>query len=131
MTRKPKFDRTAAFKSIVGADAPQEEEARQAKPLEKEAVSKKDIATLPQQIKEASTLEPTETVTLPVSAETASPPEPQPLVTIPQRAENRTMRKQLLLPPTLGRAAERKARSMGLSLNEVVNQLLARWLEGP
>lgn len=100
MTRKPTFDRTAAFKSIVGAETQQaaETEAAEAPPV-------RAVVEAPQQAAAAH------------------------LVTVPEKVEKRSLRKHVLLTPSLGRAAERKARSMGLSLNEAINQLLARWVE--
>lgn len=102
MARKHTFDQSAAFKSIVGAT--------EEPPAQVEAQTPK--------------AEPT---AAPVEKDT--PAASSSLVHKIEKAERRTVRKHVLLTPTLSKQTERKARAMGLSLNEVINQLLTHWME--
>lgn len=51
------------------------------------------------------------------------------LIIKPVTKETRSKKTNILLPPTLDKAVKQKAKKEGVSLNEVVNQLLEMWIE--
>jgi predicted HicB family RNase H-like nuclease len=63
-------------------------------------------------------------------AESLSPAQKHLLVTAPPLKESRTRRKQFVLTPSLSAKAEAKCKVLGISLNEAVNQLLEKWVNG-
>lgn len=46
-----------------------------------------------------------------------------------KKAETKSRRKQILLQPTVHDRAEEKCKRLSISMNEVVNQLLANWID--
>ena len=47
----------------------------------------------------------------------------------PPLAERKTRRKQVLLQPSVHDSAQAKCDRMGISMNEVINQLLQNWVQ--
>lgn len=47
---------------------------------------------------------------------------------IVQKPEKKTRRKQIVLQPSVHDRAEEKCKQLGISMNEVINQLLRQWL---
>jgi len=103
-----KFDKSAAFKSIIGVDQLSEQSQTS---VEEEIIipagvslSKQDV----QAIEEHRSI---------------------PLVTMPSKQENRNQRRQVFLTKTLAEKADTKQKAMGISFNEVINQLLQKWVD--
>ena len=101
-----KFDKSAAFKSIIGADHTDDDQ--NSSPESKAFVAQSSS----------------------VQYEDETPTTPQrntPLVIMPNKREARDQRRQVILTKTLAMEVDDKVKTMGLSFNEVVNQLLQLW----
>ena len=62
--------------------------------------------------------------------EVANKPGTQVLVQQPVRGENRTVRMQLVVTPSLKKRVSKVAKQAGVSINELVNQLLDQYCAG-
>ena len=62
--------------------------------------------------------------------EVANKPGTQVLVQQPVRGENRTVRMQLVVTPSLKKRVSKVAKKAGVSINELVNQLLDQYCAG-
>lgn len=56
-------------------------------------------------------------------------PFPVPLVVLPEQRETRSQRKQIMLQPSVHKRAEAKCKSLNISMNEAINQLLKNWVD--
>ena len=70
-------------------------------------------------------------INAPIPNQEQEPPPPQAVTAAPviRKAETKSRRKQILLQPSVHDKAEEKCKRLDLSMNEVVNQLLANWIE--
>ena len=101
-----KFDKSAAFKSILGVAQIEEAVAPKAEPV---------VAAVENTARE--------------SEAASAKPGGAPLVMKPHRHEPRDQRRQIVLTRSLAAKVKGKQKTLGLSFNEVVTQLLQVWVD--
>jgi len=103
-----KFDKSAAFKSIIGTDGPPNEQPGQP------GIDEYEENSMPSEPENYVIEEQIDTRAIAKA----------------EKTESRDQRRQVIMTKTLAAKVKAKQKKTGLSFNEAVNQLLQMWVDG-
>lgn len=102
-----KFDKSSAFKSIVGADQPESQEPVKETPPVMPPIIEIEPPVVQEEVADASVFQ----------------------IKRPTKKNTRNHHLHILVTPTMAKQLDQKCKKLGISRNEVINQLIEEFLK--